>query len=60
MDPIKTMILGLRRYDIDRCAALIDMSDPANEGKKVVGYMSHKAKIYLVSPPSDNRFVSGY
>ncbi|KAF6754206.1 magnesium transporter [Ephemerocybe angulata] len=47
LDPIKTMIFGLRRYDVDRCAALIDMSDPANEGIKVVGYMSHKAKIYL-------------
>ncbi|KAF6748393.1 magnesium transporter [Ephemerocybe angulata] len=47
LDPIKTMIFGLRRYDVDRCAALIDMSDPANEGVKVVGYMSHKAKIYL-------------
>lgn len=47
LDPIKTMIFGLRRYDIDRCAALLDPSDPANEGKKVVGFMSHKAKIYL-------------
>jgi hypothetical protein len=43
------MIFGLRRYDVDRCAALIDMSDPANKDIKVVGYMSHKAKIYLVS-----------
>ncbi len=49
LDPIKTMIFGLRRYDVDRCAALIDMSDPANKDIKVVGYMSHKAKIYLVS-----------
>ncbi|RXW17596.1 hypothetical protein EST38_g8258 [Candolleomyces aberdarensis] len=47
LDPIKTMIFGLRRYDIDRCAALIDMSDPANKDIKIVGYMSHKAKIYL-------------
>jgi hypothetical protein len=43
------MIFGLRRYDVDRCAALIDMSDPANANVKVVGYMSHKSKIYLVS-----------
>ena len=49
LEPIKTMIFGLRRYDVDRCAALIDMSDPANENAKVVGYMSHKSKIYLVS-----------
>ncbi|TFK24275.1 magnesium transporter [Coprinopsis marcescibilis] len=47
LDPIKTMIFGLRRYDLDRVAALIDMSDPANKDVKVIGYMSHKAKIYL-------------
>ncbi|EAU92445.2 hypothetical protein CC1G_00664 [Coprinopsis cinerea okayama7 len=47
LDPIKTMIFGLRRYDLDRCAALIDMSDPANKDVKVVGFISHKAKIYL-------------
>ncbi|KAF8079139.1 magnesium transporter [Lyophyllum atratum] len=47
LEPIKTLIYGLRRYDVDRCAALIDMSDPANAGVKVVGFMSHKSKIYL-------------
>ncbi|KAF9486595.1 magnesium transporter [Pholiota conissans] len=47
LDPIKTMIFGLRRYDVDRCAALIDTSDPANKDIKIVGFMSHKAKIYL-------------
>ncbi|KAF9011264.1 magnesium transporter [Cyathus striatus] len=47
MEPIKTLLYGLRRYDVDRCAALIDTSDPANAEVKVVGFMSHKAKIYL-------------
>ncbi|TFK42066.1 magnesium transporter [Crucibulum laeve] len=47
LEPIKTLIYGLRRYDVDRCAALIDMSDPANANTKVVGFMSHKSKIYL-------------
>ncbi|KAF8971808.1 magnesium transporter [Flammula alnicola] len=47
LDPIKTLIYGLRRYDVDRCAALIDSSDPANKDVKVIGFMSHKAKIYL-------------
>jgi len=42
LEPIKTVIYGLRRYDLDRCAALIDTS-----GVKVEGFMSHKAKIYL-------------
>ena len=49
LDPIKTLIYGLRRYDVDRCAALIDSSKPENKDVKVVGFMSHKAKIYLVS-----------
>jgi len=51
------MIYGLRRYDIDRCAALIDQSN-VTEDVKVRGYMSHKAKIYLVSlllPHPDRR-----
>ena len=48
LEPIKTMIYGLRRYDVDRCAALIN---PAKLNEKVVVevFMSHKAKIYLVS-----------
>lgn len=44
LDPIKTLIFGLRRYDVDRCAALINSS---GEDKKVVGFMSHKSKVYL-------------
>lgn len=48
LEPIKTLVYGLRRYDLDRCAALIDSSDPANANTAIVGYMSHKAKIYLV------------
>ena len=52
LEPIKTLIYGLRRYDVDRCAALIDTSDPANADVKIVGFMSHKAKIYLASRSS--------
>jgi hypothetical protein len=48
LEPIKTVIYGLRRYDVDRCAALIDTSN-AQPGTKVEGFMTHKAKIYLVS-----------
>lgn len=44
LEPIKTVIYGLRRYDVDRVAALSESLDPA---VKVQGYMSHKAKIYL-------------
>ena len=46
LEPIKTVIYGLRRYDLDRCAALIDTTNK-EDATKVQGYMSHKAKIYL-------------
>ncbi|KAK1224442.1 hypothetical protein PQX77_012664 [Marasmius sp. AFHP31] len=45
LEPIKVLVYGLRRYDLDRCAALVD---PSRQGEaKVEGYMSHKSKIYL-------------
>jgi Mg2+ and Co2+ transporter CorA len=44
LEPIRVMIYGLRRYDTDRCAALIE--GPV-DSSKVVGFMSHKSKIYL-------------
>ena len=45
LEPIKTVIYGLRRYDLDRVLAL---KEHVNPNEKVEGYMSHKAKIYLV------------
>lgn len=45
LEPIKTVVYGLRRYDVDRVAALSDNYDPT---VKIEGYMSHKSKIYLV------------
>ncbi|KAH9951017.1 hypothetical protein B0H21DRAFT_818847 [Amylocystis lapponica] len=39
LEPIKTLVYGLRRYDADRAAATADDMTP--------GYMSQKAKIYL-------------
>ncbi|KAI9067178.1 hypothetical protein FKP32DRAFT_1588815 [Trametes sanguinea] len=44
LEPIKTVIYGLRRYDVDRVIALRENPDPS---AKVEGYMSHKSKIYL-------------
>ena len=35
----------MRRYDVDRVVALYDSSEL--QGKKLEGYMSQKAKIYL-------------
>ncbi|KAL1719888.1 hypothetical protein EV715DRAFT_289749 [Schizophyllum commune] len=45
LEPIKTVIYGLRRYDLDRCLAIVDPEEL--ETKKVTGFMSHKSKIYL-------------
>ncbi|KAK7040227.1 hypothetical protein VNI00_010033 [Paramarasmius palmivorus] len=52
LEPIKTLVYGLRRYDLDRCAALVDPDQVAKkrargEEVQVVGFMSHKSKIYL-------------
>jgi Mg2+ and Co2+ transporter CorA len=47
LEPIKTVVYGLRRYDVDRCAALLP-DEERDPSKPVKGYMSHKAKIYLV------------
>lgn len=41
LTPIKALIYGLRRYDLERSAAV------QGGGKAVVGYMSTKTKIYL-------------
>ena len=45
LEPIKILIYGLRRYDKDRCAALLDPDEASHT--KVVGFMSMKATIYL-------------
>ena len=47
LDPIKTLIYGLRRYDVDRCAALVNSAGQDSSSAKVEGFMSHKSKIYL-------------
>ncbi|KAF4573548.1 CorA metal ion transporter (MIT) family protein [Pleurotus pulmonarius] len=48
LEPIKTIVYGLRRYDQDRCAALAEANSSSN-GKRepVVGFMTHKSQIYL-------------
>ncbi|KAJ7664911.1 hypothetical protein B0H17DRAFT_1143490 [Mycena rosella] len=57
LDPIKTLVYGLRRYDIDRCAALVDDSDPATKGQPIVGFMSHKSKIYLADVYDHTEYI---
>ena len=46
MQPVKTLIYGLRRFDLERTAAALAVSGaPAGP---VQGYMSPKTKVYLV------------
>lgn len=50
LGPLKTVIYGLRRYDEDRCAALLSFDEreaQQQRREKVKGFMSHKSKIYL-------------
>ena len=44
--PIKSLIYAIRRYDVDRVAALYNSGEQP-EGWKATGYMSNKAKTYL-------------
>ncbi|KAG1830906.1 hypothetical protein EV424DRAFT_1506156 [Suillus variegatus] len=50
LGPLKTVIYGLRRYDEDRCAALLSPAEKEvqeQSREKVKGFMSDKSKIYL-------------
>ncbi|TCD67881.1 hypothetical protein EIP91_011815 [Steccherinum ochraceum] len=54
LEPIKTVVYGLRRYDVDRVAAMAEMVDPS---AKIEGYMSHKSKIYLADVHDHMEYV---
>ncbi|KAF7351981.1 Magnesium-like protein [Mycena venus] len=45
--PIQTVVYGLRRYDADRSAALVDVSLANAKDPKVKGFMSHGSLVYL-------------
>jgi len=48
LTPLKSLIHGMRRYDLDRCIALqASISNDDFDPKKVQGFMSHQAKVYL-------------
>jgi len=53
--PIKTLIYGMRRYDVDRVAALYDASEGG--GEKTEGYMSQKSKIYLADAHDHMEYI---
>ncbi|TFY79352.1 hypothetical protein EWM64_g4661 [Hericium alpestre] len=56
LGPIKTLVYGLRRYDTDRCLALVDSSKTA-ETQKVTGFMSHKSNIYLADVHNHMEYI---
>ncbi|KAF9077284.1 hypothetical protein BDP27DRAFT_1441980 [Rhodocollybia butyracea] len=47
LEPLKRVIYGLRRYDLDRCIALLDLPPGEEKDASVQGYISHTAQIYL-------------
>lgn len=47
LGPIKTLIVGLRRYDLDRCIAQADPTVEGFDERNITGFMSHKSKVYL-------------
>ena len=57
LQPVKSLVYGLRRYDVDRCNALVDAINPESH-PRVEGFMSHKAKIYLVRRTSHVPWLS--
>jgi len=46
LGPIKSLVYAIRRYDVDRFAALYNSGEQP-EGSRAEGYMSSKAKTYL-------------
>ncbi len=59
LDPVKTLIYGLRRYDSDRTLAAIESTV---EGEvppvgKNTGFLSHKAKVYLADVHEHAEFI---
>lgn len=48
LEPIKTLVYGLRRYDDDRAVAVAER-DESGAVVRPAGYISQKSRIYLVS-----------
>ena len=59
LDPVKTLIYGLRRYDSDRALAAEEcaVEDKAHHGGPGAGFLSHKAKVYLADVHEHAEFI---
>ena len=56
LDPVKTLIYGLRRYDSDRTVAAIESDEVPPAGQNA-GFLSHKAKVYLADVHEHAEFI---
>ena len=59
LDPVKTLIYGLRRYDSDRTLAAIESCPEGAVGPEGqnTGFLSHKAKVYLADVHEHAEFI---
>ncbi|KAJ7513039.1 magnesium transporter [Mycena galericulata] len=57
--PVQTVVYGLRRYDVDRAAAIVDTSTEEGKGIKVAGFMSRTAIVYLADVHDHMEYVLG-
>jgi len=48
LTPVKSLVYGLRRYDLDRCQAMVGSYNPEADVASAKGYMTHTSKVYLV------------
>ncbi|KAF9077283.1 hypothetical protein BDP27DRAFT_1312126 [Rhodocollybia butyracea] len=59
LEPLKRVIYGLRRYDLDRCIALLDLPPGEEQSANVQGYISHTASIYLSDVQDHVEYILG-
>jgi hypothetical protein len=57
LDPVKTLIYGLRRYDSDRTVAAIEAADGVVPAGQNAGFLSHKCKVYLADVHEHAEFI---
>lgn len=62
LDPVKTLIYGLRRYDSDRAVAATEAAESASAGAvppegQSTGFLTHKSKVYLADVHEHAEFI---
>ncbi|KAF8328271.1 uncharacterized protein EI90DRAFT_1620505 [Cantharellus anzutake] len=57
LTPLRSLVYGLRRYDLARCQALVSSAAPKSELSGVKGFMTHQAKIYLADVLDHTEYI---